>query len=133
MQKLWDWSYWFERIPGAPDVRLWRVLFGVAAVLVIFSIIAALIARASSDGLTRKFWRKISVWGLSVGPVIALLGFFRYQNAFILSMRFLIALWLLIALLWALSILKFRIFVVPKRIAERIKQEEFNKYLPHKK
>jgi len=133
MEKLWHWSYWFEKIPGAPDVRFWRVLFGVAIILVIFSVIAALIARASSDGLAGKFWRKISVWGLSIGPVIALLGFFRYQNAFILSMRFLIALWLLIALSWALSILRFRIFVVPKRIAERIKQEEFNKYLPHKK
>lgn len=134
MKKIFDIAYWFEAVPGSPDLRFWRMVLIGAAILMVMGIIAVVMMRVfHADGVRRRLWVKISVWSFTVALVAFLLWFFRVQHAYVLSMRFLILLWLLISGVWALMLLRFALFIVPRRLRERQTKSTFTQYLPHKK
>ena len=134
MKKIFDVHYWFEATPGDVDIRFWRIVLIGAAILVVLGIASAVLARAfHDDSVRRRLWVKISSWSFTIAPLAVLLWFFRIQHAYFLSMRFLIALWLLTAGVWALTIVRFALFIMPRRLKARDAQSAFARYLPHKK
>lgn len=127
-------SYVFASLPGTPNLLFWRYTLVVFAATFVFGIITAFLARAhAKDSLKRKLWMKYTAWGLTIGPVAYILAFFRFQNAFFLSMRLWIFGWIGISVLWLLFILRYTIFVWPKRLSARERERAFTQYLPQKK
>ncbi|MBI4090833.1 MAG: hypothetical protein HY422_02310 [Candidatus Komeilibacteria bacterium] len=134
MQKFLIISYWFESAPGDLDLRFWRAALIGAAIFIVIGIAASfMIRRYKNDRLHRRVWVKIASWSFTIAPLVVLLWFFRLQHAYFLSMRFLVLLWLLLALVWAVMIAWFAFRVLPRRLKERSSQEAMDRYLPHKK
>lgn len=131
MNKLASFRYWFEAIPGEPNLLFWKIVFaGAGAALVLGIVGAVLTRRYKSDGIRRKVWYKLSVWGFSFSLVVAVLGFFRFQNAYLLSMRFFIFAWLAVCAVWLLWIVRYIVLVAPRRRKERAERQAFEQYLP---
>jgi len=131
MSNLRNLRYWFEAVPGEPNLLFWKIVFSLAGLVVIGAVVAVFMARRHKhDGIRHKIWYKFSVWGFSAGLVSLLLGFFRFQNAYLLSMRLWIFAWIAIAVVWFLWILRYVILVAPKRLKEREEKRAYGQYLP---
>ncbi len=133
MEKYLAFSYWFAPLPGSVNLPFWRIIFALAGACVVFGVVSLFMARRfRSDGVRRRPWRKFTGWGLTTGIVTFIIGFFRFQNAYLLSMRFFIIAWGVCMLIWLALIVRFRFVRTPRRLAERDAQAAFAKYLPHK-
>lgn len=133
MKQLLEFSYWFELWPGNLNLPFWRaVIVGAGGELVI-AVVASVMMRRAKDPLAKKVWRRFGTWGYTTGIISLLLAFFRFQNAYFLSMRFFIFAWLAATLVWLLIIVKFIIRDMPRRRKAMADRAEFSKYLPTKK
>lgn len=81
----------------------------------------------------KRAWGKWQIWGWTNGITGLLLVGFREANAIYLGSRIWLFLWLLIALIWLLTIIKFMIKDLPAQRKEREKEKEFQKWLPNSK
>ena len=134
MQKLLNLSYWFDPLPGEPDLGIWKILFAISIATVLVAVICIFVYRKKkSNALHRKLYGRLMAWGFTIGPVLALLGFFRFQNAYLLGMRLWYGLWLLWAVLWLLWIIKYAVRDMPRRSKVLAERAAFEQYLPRKK
>jgi hypothetical protein len=134
MQKLFSPDYLFSVLPGDPNIGFWRIVMTCAVVAIIFSLLAFFIAqKKKNDGLRASLWQRYAAWGLTFGSVSLVLAFFRLQNAYLLSMRVLIFIWLAFSALWLLRIAIFHVWKFPKKLRARDEKAFFDQYLPHKK
>lgn len=134
MNRVLEISYWLNPLPGSPNLLFWRLMIGIAIAFIIFAIVAILLKRRyKQDGARRRLWIKISTWGFTMSPILLLLAFFRFQNAYFLSMRSLVALWMLGTVVWFFFIVKYMVHVLPRRLEKQQQEATFNRYLPRSK
>ncbi len=134
MNKLFDLNYLFSVQPGSYNSVFWQPVMMVSMAAIIFSMVAFFISRRyPHDGLRRHLWQRYMAWGLTFGLVSLILAFFRLQNAYLLSMRALIFVWVALSALWILRIAVFHMWKYPKRLRARDEKAFFEQYLPHKK
>jgi len=134
MDRLLNIGYWFEPLPGSPNLLFWRIMIGIAILSIILAIVAVIfIRRYKKDGVRRRLWVKISTWGFTMGPIFLILAFFRFQNAYFLSMRSIVALWILGTVVWLFFIVKYIVLVLPRRLEKQQEQATFNRYIPRSK
>ena|SRR3989344_7467497 len=134
MNALLQLRYWFEPLPGSPNLLFWRTMIGIAILCIMTGVVAIIFIRRHRDnGIRKKLWFKISTWAFTIGPLVLVLAFFRFQNAYFLSMRLLVAIAAFGAALWAAMIFKYGIRDLPRRLKAQREEEAFRSYLPQRK
>jgi hypothetical protein len=134
MNKLFDLQYLFDVTPGDANLLFWRALFLVAGLIIALSITATIFTKQTKkDNLRYRLWFRMATWGYTTSGIILLLGFFRMQNAYMLSMRALIFSWLIGSGIWLLFILKYWILDLPRKLREREEHIAHRQYFPSKK
>jgi hypothetical protein len=134
MKNIFDLNYLFSVQPGSANLGFWHPVMMIATAAIVASIFAFFISRYyKADGLRRHLWQRYMAWGLTFGVVVLVLAFFRLQNAFLLSMRAFIFIWLAFSALWLIRIIMFHMWKYPKKLRARDEKAFFDKYLPHKK
>lgn len=108
-----------------------KILVIIFSLLLIISItIKFTLERKKIIGPFKKFWTKLTNWGLLISILIFLLIFFRQEKVGFLSMPIWLLLLSLAALVWLFFIIRYALVKVPK-IKQEIKQrKEKEKYLP---
>ena len=130
---LLHWNYLIERYPQAGFSWPIRI---VLLLIFIGSILAALYAL---NKLTNKippkyFWNKLQTWGWTSGLIGIILMIFRETRAIYLAIRLWLLLWLIVVFAWLGYIIYFKNKILPQlKRHEEIDQENYAKYLPHKK
>lgn len=127
---LLKFDYWFEArtIPLGP-VTL-KILLVILLAALILAIIISFRKAKIKEKLENRLFGKLANWLYSLSIVGLIFLFFRQQSVPYLGMRFLIALWFLICLVWLIFILRFIIVKIPKIKEEKQKKLELEKYLP---
>ena len=134
MNKLFDLQYLFNLTPGDPNLLFWRILFLVAGLIIVLSIASTIfVKQPKKDNLRYRLWFRMAAWGYTTAGIIFLLGFFRFQNAYLLSMRALIFLWLAGSGIWLLFIIKYWIMDLPRKLRKREEHMARRQYFPSKK
>ncbi len=125
-------SYLFSTYPGTPEKAFWYIMIAVVAAFVILGGLAIWFRRAN-DGYLRKLGAKTLTWSIVSLVVTLLLGSFRYQNIFALSMRAFLIVWLLISFAWFVLIAIWWLRHVPAARQRRQERQEYDKYLPKRR
>lgn len=134
MNNLLDTNYLFSTLPGDPNLGFWQPILVISCVLIVSGTICFFIARKfKEDGLRRHLAQRYGTWALTFAAVALLLAFFRFQNAYLLSMRALIFVWIAFCAVWVIRIIVYHIWKLPKKLRARDEKAFFEKYLPHKK
>ncbi len=133
LTKLIDLSYLFNRFPPGGFSWPFRVFL---LFLFFYCIILAVKAGKNikiTSGNFKKLWYKVQLWGWTTGFIGLLLFFFREVRAIYLSSRIWMFIWILVTIIWGLSIIKYLKKELPKKEEIKEKQEAFNKWLPKQK
>jgi amino acid transporter len=129
MTNLLSLKFWFNIRPGAlSDVGVY-VFISLIVGSIVLSFVLKFLTIKSKEKLYRRFLRKIQSLVVSNTIVILIMFFLMYETSPFLSGRFWILIWGLINIVWFYFIYKFY-SRIPGQKAERIKEEEYNKYLP---
>ncbi|MDP2586239.1 MAG: hypothetical protein Q8P32_00490 [Candidatus Komeilibacteria bacterium] len=131
MSQFLQLSFWFDKYPLPFFALAMWVALGVLIAAVAFGAWSKWQSNKNGlDKLTKIVWQKLGSLFLSFGIVGLILMFFKQQRVPYLGMRFWLALWLVICLVWLAFILKFIFKEIPRIKEERKKQAEIKKYLP---
>lgn len=131
--QLLSWSYWFSLQASElmPSVKL--------ALVVIFAalFVIGLLARvASKKWYTDMFWaeggKRVSSMGLWMGVIGLIIVACTHELVYFFGARFWYLVWLVVAMIWSITILKFLIVVVPKKKVEFAERARIAKWIPKK-
>jgi amino acid transporter len=125
-------SYLFSVYPGNPDKVFWVIMSGLTVAFIVLGGLAIWLRKAN-DGYRRKLGSKVLTWSIISLIVTVLLGSFRYQNIYALSMRAFLISWLIIVIVWFVFIAIWWLRHVPAARQRRQERQEFDKYLPRRK
>lgn len=132
LTKLFDVGYLFQIYPGAGfdwPIRIVLIILFLGAIA--FAVFAG--KKIKPQGIMKKVWYKLQVWGWTTGIFGLIFVSFREAGAVYLSQRIWLLLWILIMMVWLLYILYYWKKVVPKKEELKQQTEEYNKWLPKKK
>ncbi len=133
LERYLNWSYWFSTraVPFTEQVA--RYFLVTLIVMAVIGLVAKIIG----------WYRKILPWGKlykRIGNLllteVVLLGinfFFTQTSTPALGSRWWFGLWLLVAIIWLVFILRYAIWHLPKELRDRKIRQEFEKYLPKSK
>ena len=131
MQNLLTWSYWFslQARELMPSVK--AALFAAFGVLVLVGLLARWMSKKRSGDM---FWaeggKRVASMGLWMGVTGLLIVWFTHELIYFFGARFWYLVWLAIAFVWIISILRFLIAVVPKKKAEYAEHARIRKWIP---
>ncbi len=129
LKNFFHFSYWFTQ----PDAAVYGVrAFWIAFFIILLAAgVALLILRAfKSENAVRLVLSRGANALLTLG-ILGLLWFvFRQQNVAILSMRFWMLVWVVAAVIWFGSVLRYVVLRMPAIKAENREREIREKYLP---
>lgn len=132
---LYDYHYWFSSRPGPLSLRGVSILLFILGVMVVGDIVLRIVAKKKRkvwDALSKKLVNRIHNC-LSTMTVFGLIiTFFDYQGIPVLGARYLLLLWGLVFLVWALSITHEGYVKNRANRQESIKKGEFTKYFRKK-
>jgi len=131
LSKLFELDRLFETTPIVNGLYLY--LLGIYGLLLLSAFWLGIYAKKNNDEFKKQIFGKIIYLLLFISLTGAALVFFRWQAIPYLASRVVhMAIWA-VALLWALNIVFFSVFTVPKLKLQKYKREQFEKYLPRKK
>lgn len=130
---MWRWlqpQFLFKTMPapwggwhGWVSLAAWVAILALAWISYRISLKAEIKA-------VRRWWQQLTLWAVWSGSVGLILTFFIWQRLPFLSMRFWLALWVVIILVWLGWLAWKKIFILPKQITSAKVRREFLKYLP---
>lgn len=127
MKNLLTWRFWFNLSPDPLIPIIQKSFIVLFVILVIMTIIAAILKRKGN--IYRGFFKRLYNFFLGNSIIALLLLFINYEAIPFFSARFWLGLWIIIMVIWLLSILKNL-----KKIGANKKQleqeKELKKYLP---
>lgn len=127
LSKLFQTDYLFEIAPQPIGLYLYlAIIFGV---LVAVAIVLIFLTK-SQEKLQKIFWQKVINWLLVTGLLGLALLFFRYEAMAYLGSRIVFLMFVLVAIIWAITIIWYKAIVLPKKLAIIQKKKNFEKYLP---
>lgn len=130
--KLLDIRRIFQAAPGASfefSGEFW-IFFGL---LFLTGVALRIAVNFKKNRVSKKLLRKIKNLALTVSILGFLYLFFRSENIYLFSGRYILAAILLVFIIWAGFIGFYAIFKMPKELEEYKKKEMIKKYLPKKK
>ena len=131
---LLSWSYWFSLQVSELMPVVKTALLAAFAALFVFGIAVGQIAKKKSGSM---FWaeggKRLSSFGVWMGVFGLLLIFFTHELVYFFGARFWFLVWLAIAVLWLISIIRYLLAVVPKQSAAFAEKARIDKWLPKSK
>jgi hypothetical protein len=127
--QLKDYYFWFSQ-PSSFLSPEDKIFFYVFLAMVVIGVIFRVMARFTTNQITRKIW--IKFWQLLFWIGISGLIWFgmRYENTFIFARRYWAGFTFVIGIIWLFFILKYLIFSYRGQKKEYEKELLKNKYLP---
>jgi hypothetical protein len=129
--KIYDVKYILAQQPSY-EMKFLVPMLVVYTVFLIFGALSFILFK-KKDKVYSYFYNELLKYFFVIGSVGLLFLFFRLEELPFLSMR----LWFLVigivAIIWGIKILIYRLIILPKEIASLSKFKEFKKYLPRKK
>ena len=131
MSNLLSWSYWFslsarELMPSAKTA-----LLAAFVALVLIGLLARYAsAKRPGDMAWAEGGKRVASMGLWMGFLGLFLLWCTHELVYFFGARFWYLVWLLIALAWCFSILRFLIAVVPKKKVEYEERARIRKWIP---
>jgi hypothetical protein len=120
--------YLFARNLGPFTSDLAYIFLGINIFLIVTAIIISKLAK-KRDLLAQKVAARYRNFAWTMGLIGIILYTFREINVLYLSAPIIILLWLIIAIIWFGFVLKYKLFVVPKRRSTIQSQESKQEYL----
>jgi len=127
MNNLLTLKYWFTLRPETLNPLASKIFIAALLALIVLSVLFLWLK--TRKGLYRHLFRKLYNFSLSNALIGLLLLFFNYENAIFFSARFWLLLWLIIMIIWLLSILK-DLKKIPSLKQKNSAEEIYKKYLP---
>jgi len=120
-------KYWFDPSPSTEihNLKVWVVLFSAIS---LFGALTLL-----NKFLFPKLRKKMASFLITTGLVALLLLSFRFEGAYLLSVRLLFLVLLIVAIIWFINILVYLTKGYPKELKQIAEYKKFNSYLPKKK
>lgn len=128
MKNLLTLKMWFNMQPG---VLTRGATIGITTLLLVLFVATVIffLIKNKRRNLYNRIWQKLYFFSLSNLIIGLILYFFAFELLPFLSMRFWFLLWGVGMLVWLVFIAK--IFKeIPKIKEQRLKEEEFKKYIP---
>jgi uncharacterized membrane protein HdeD (DUF308 family) len=123
-------SHLFSLRPPLMTQRALMIVIILGVLCIITGIVGMICARRSRNGLMIKGYRKVTAFGWTMGIFAFLYAFFAYEGAIVLSGRFMILAWLIVAAIWKMYIIRYFWREVPSRRAELDQRKKYSKYIP---
>ncbi|MDO8435368.1 MAG: DUF4149 domain-containing protein [bacterium] len=122
-------SYWFDIVPF--PLQGWKFWVGLAVLIlfVVDAIVLFVLSRKVADDMKRRLFRRLFPWSATFGLVWAVLFFFRQEQAYFLSARFLPLLLVIIMAWWLVMIFR-RVRKIPAALERERNRHEFEHYIP---
>ena len=131
LEPLLSLSYWFESYPPLfTGVYFW-IIVGVGGGSFILGMVLSLGNSVIKEPSTRKIVNRLGTLSTTFGALVMISFFFTQTSTPTLGSRFWFLGWFIMALIWLGFIVKYAIKQAPRERAERAKQIEYRKYLPH--
>lgn len=130
LQPFATFSYWFTSNPPAFEGLVLRLIAAKAGVGIVAGLGLRVAAGRLADASTRKIVRRLGNMCATLGLLIGISLFFTQQEIPTLGSRFWFLLWLIVGILWLVSILRYAFGAAPRERAERMRQAEIAKYMP---
>ncbi|MEK7546014.1 MAG: hypothetical protein AAB554_02955 [Patescibacteria group bacterium] len=133
MSNILSWSYWFslQALELMPSAKLGLLALFVG--LVVVGLAARTLSKTRSGDM---FWaeggKRVASMGLWMGVTGLLIVWCTHELVYFFGARFWFLVWLLVAIVWTASILRFLIAVVPKQKAEYEEKARIRKWIPKK-
>ena len=122
-------SYLFHRSLGPSSSNLIWVFVGILVFLMIASYFYFRLAKTKDIFIKKAAIKFVSLfWTMGIMGIILVL--LRQINTVYISAPILLLIWLLIAIIWLLIILKYRFKTVPKRRKDLMQESGKRSYLP---
>ncbi len=125
-------SYWFGRpdmATGATRAFFWIV----CASMVVGGAVCLYLKPKQKDQYMKVFLKRVATWGIVMGLLLAFWFTMRQQSIVFLSVRAVLAVWLIITLAWGYSIVRYLVTRLPAIRSEKLQQALREKYLPRSK
>ncbi|MCX6797952.1 MAG: hypothetical protein NTX66_01890 [Candidatus Falkowbacteria bacterium] len=127
MKNLLTLKYWFTLRPEPLSSQA-NWLF-IATVLLLILLSAIFLWLKMKPGLYRTIFKKLYNFSLGNAVIGLLFLFFNYENATFFSARFWLLAWLLLMIVWLISILK-ELKRIPAKKRQISQEQVYKKYLP---
>lgn len=126
-------TYWITHQHPVPEA--WQL-----GLTIFFSVIVAIGLIATICSFIKKFkkpfrslFSKLSGWGWTMGLLGLVLLFFSVEQIAFISARMFYLFWLVLAVYWLYTIIRYAIKDIPRVIEQQKEKVEANKYLPKRK
>lgn len=128
MGNLFTLKMWFNMQPGILTRGAMIAIIGLLVVLFAATVFFVLLKNKKRN-LYNRIWQKLYFFSISNFIIGLILFFFAYELLPFLSMRFWFLLWWTGMAIWLGFILRI-VKEIPKIKEQRIKEDEFKKYIP---
>ena len=128
-QYFFNPAHIFGLRPGAMHRQAIIILAIIFAVFVVAAIVSKILTK-TKDALKAKGYKRFFHLFLTTATLGYVYLFFAWQGAVLLSARFWLLILIVVALIWAIFILKYLIKEVPKKRKEINQKRQFEKYIP---
>ncbi|MEI6288589.1 MAG: hypothetical protein WCP18_03365 [bacterium] len=131
--KFFTPSYFFDMQPSIEPKTAYFLLgvFGIMAIAGIGIMIAKKVKKYEAH--FAFLLQKYATCLLTMGLIGLIMVWLRFEQAFFLSSRFMLVIWLLAFAWWLAMIIKYQYKALPKIKEQIAKHQEFRKYLPKRK
>ncbi|MFH1867044.1 MAG: hypothetical protein ABIJ81_03105 [Patescibacteria group bacterium] len=127
-----NWQRFFTSRAPEFQPEVFKIVLGAVIALVVFGIICKIFAAVVKLGPWKKLFRRLGNLFITIGLLAALSIFFTQTATPLLGARWWFLLWLVIAIVWLVFILRYACWQMPKQLKKGRDLHEFSKYLPRK-
>ena len=126
-------TYWITHQHPVPEAWVVGLSVFFAALLIVGLVTLVLGFMNKFPKPVRNLFRKLSIWGWTMGLLGFMFLFFSIERVAFVSARLFYIVWITIAIWWVYYIIRYGINDVPRLVSERKEYIENQKYLPKKK
>ena len=128
---LFSWTYWFDLDPAPISDRAAIMLFGFFALCIIGGMVARIVSSSwSIDRYKHNIWDRAARSTVTMGLLGLFFFFFLFENVRFFGARFWFLFWLVGAIAWVISLVRFATKITPATKARDALLELRDKYLP---
>jgi len=129
MNDFLNWRYWLNPRPGSLEPTNEKIMIGFLVLLFATAFLITVLKKQYKKNPYRKTIEKIGTFVWTNLVIGVFLNFFIYELVPYLSMRFLLAIWIVGMIVWVIFIGK-TLKIIPKIKEEKEREKEFKKYIP---
>jgi hypothetical protein len=130
--KLSKLSFWLEVSPGELSSLFEKYFLGILAINYLIYLASFLYRRkliAKKSFIMARFIEKIGNFTLSMAVSFTFIFFFRYEAIPVLGGRFWVLIWIIVAVIWLISLIRYYFIKIPQQRRELEERLKRNKYI----